>query len=94
MNDLIFSLDIGTRSVVGVVCENVNGVLSIKDIKTSFHKQRSMVDGQIEDIEEVSRIIGTIKDQLEKSLDIKLEQVSIAAAGRALKTERIKWDSE
>lgn len=94
MNDLIFSLDIGTRSVVGVVCENANGVLSIKDIKTSFHKQRSMVDGQIEDIEEVSRIIGTIKDQLEKSLDIKLEKVSIAAAGRALKTERIVLEKD
>lgn len=94
MNDLIFSLDIGTRSVVGVVCENANGVLSIKDIKTAFHKQRSMVDGQIEDIEEVSRIIGTIKDQLEKSLDIKLEKVSIAAAGRALKTERIVLEKD
>ncbi len=94
MNDLIFALDIGTRSVVGIVCENVNGVLSIKDIKTCFHKQRAMVDGQIEDIEEVSRIIGTIKDQLEKSLNIKLEKVSIAAAGRALKTERILLEKD
>ncbi len=94
MNDLIFGLDIGTRSVVGVVCENVNGSLIIKDIKSCFHKQRAMVDGQIEDIEEVSRIIGTIKDHLEKSLNIKLEKVSIAAAGRALKTERILLEKE
>lgn len=89
MNDLIFALDIGTRSIVGVVCENANGVLKVKDIKFSFHKQRSMVDGQIEDIAEVSRVVGLVKDQLERDLDIKLKKVSIAAAGRALKTERI-----
>lgn len=89
MNDLIFALDIGTRSIVGVVCENACGVLRIKDIKFSFHKQRSMVDGQIEDIAEVSRVVGLVKDQLESDLDIKLEKVSIAAAGRALRTERI-----
>jgi cell division protein FtsA len=89
MNDLIFALDIGTRSIVGVVCENENGVLKVKDIKFSFHKQRSMVDGQIEDIAEVSRVVGLVKNQLESNLDIKLEKVSIAAAGRALRTERI-----
>jgi cell division protein FtsA len=89
MNDLIFALDIGTRSIVGVVCENASGVLKVKDIKYSFHKQRSMVDGQIEDIAEVSRVIGLVKSQLESNLDIKLERVSIAAAGRALRTERI-----
>ncbi|HCX62598.1 MAG TPA: ATPase [Clostridiales bacterium] len=94
MNDLIFALDIGTRSVVGVVCENANGILSIKDIKICFHKQRAMVDGQIEDIEEVSKIIGTVKNQLESSLNIKLEKVSIAAAGRALKTERISLEKD
>jgi len=48
-----------------------------------------MVDGQIEDIAEVSRVVGLVKDQLESDLDIKLEKVSIAAAGRALRTERI-----
>lgn len=89
MNDLIFALDIGTRSIVGAVCENEGGILSVIDIKFSFHKQRSMVDGQIEDIAEVSRIVGSVKTQLENDLDIKLEKVSIAAAGRALKTERI-----
>lgn len=92
MSDIIFALDIGTRSVVGVVCENANGILSIRDIKICFHKQRAMVDGQIEDIEEVSRVVGTVKSQLENSLNIKLEKVSIAAAGRALKTERISLE--
>lgn len=94
MNDLIFSLDIGTRSVVGVVCENKHGVLIVKDIYSAFHKQRSMVDGQIEDIAEVSRVVGLVKNKLEKNLNIKLEKVSIAAAGRALKTERVMLEKD
>lgn len=94
MNDLIFSLDIGTRSVVGVVCENVSGTLKVVGIKSYFHKQRSMIDGQIEDIKEVSRVVGIVKSELEKELNIKLEHVSIAAAGRALKTERISLERE
>lgn len=94
MNDLIFALDIGTRSVVGVVCENSSNVLKINEIKTCFHKQRSMIDGQIEDIKEVSRVVGAVKNELEKSLDIKLDKVCIAAAGRALKTERILLEKE
>lgn len=94
MNDLIFALDIGTRSVVGVVCENINKVLKVKEIKSYFHKQRSMIDGQIEDIEEVSRIVGCVKKELEEKLSIKLDKVCIAAAGRALKTERILLEKD
>lgn len=94
MDDLIFSLDIGTRSVVGTVCENSDGILKVKSIKTCIHKQRSMVDGQIEDIREVSRIVGIVKKELEEDLNIKLNKVSIAAAGRALKTERIVLEKE
>ncbi|HAQ42307.1 MAG TPA: hypothetical protein DCM73_16780 [Clostridiales bacterium] len=94
MNDLIFALDIGTRSVVGVVCENINKTLKATEIKSYFHKQRSMIDGQIEDIAEVSRIVGIVKDELEKSLNIKLDKVCIAAAGRALKTERILLEKD
>lgn len=94
MNDLIFALDIGTRSVVGVVCENKNGILKVKDINTALHKHRPMVDGQIEDIAEVSRVVGLVKNKLENSLNIKLENVSIAAAGRALKTERVMLEKD
>lgn len=96
MDDLIFALDIGTRSVVGIVCENSNNILVVKEIKTYFHKQRSMIDGQIEDIEEVSAAVGMVKNELEKSLNVKLNKVCIAAAGRALKTEQIqlKKDSD
>lgn len=89
MDDLIFALDIGTRSIIGVACENEGGTLKVRDIEYSFHKQRSMLDGQIEDIAEVSRVVGLVKNKIEEDLGVKLDKVSIAAAGRALKTQRI-----
>lgn len=92
MDDVIFALDIGTRSVVGVVCEKKGGTLKVLEIKSVIHKQRSMMDGQIEDIPQVSRVVGVVKDELEKSLNIKLNKVCIAAAGRALKTERVSLE--
>ena len=89
MDNVIFALDIGTRSVVGVVAENVNGCLKVLKVESVFHSQRAMVDGQIENIEEVSRVVSEVKVKLESSLNIVLDKVSIAAAGRSLKTERI-----
>lgn len=89
MDNLIFALDIGTRSVVGVVAENINNTLKVSKVESVFHSQRAMVDGQIEDINEVSKVVSIVKNQLESSLDVKLDKVCIAAAGRSLKTERI-----
>lgn len=89
MDNVIFALDIGTRSVVGVVSENVNNCLKVSKVESVFHSQRAMVDGQIEDIEEVSRVVANVKEKLENSLHITLDKVCIAAAGRSLKTERI-----
>ena len=89
MDNVIFALDIGTRSVVGVVSENVNNCLKVSKVESVFHSQRAMVDGQIEDIEEVSRVVANVKKKLETSLNIVLDKVCIAAAGRSLKTERI-----
>lgn len=94
MNNLIFALDIGTRSVVGVVAENINNTLKVSKVESIFHSQRAMVDGQIEDIDEVSRIVSSVKRQLESDLDIKLDKVCIAAAGRSLKTERIVLEKD
>jgi cell division ATPase FtsA len=48
-----------------------------------------MIDGQIEDIRQVAKIVTRVKDQLCERVGIKLERVSIAAAGRALRTRRI-----
>ncbi len=86
----IFALDIGTRSVIGVILENTDdGRFKVKDIKIVEHKERSMLDGQIHDVLAVSDTIKIVKDQLEANHG-KLEHVSVAAAGRSLKTKRVK----
>lgn len=84
--DLIFALDIGTRTVIGVVLRYVNGIFEILASHVVEHEERSMLDGQIHNINLVAEQVDKVKDKLEDILDIKLEKVSIAAAGRALKT--------
>ena len=81
-----FALDIGTRSVIGSVGIIEDGKLKI--IKECYieHEERAMVDGQIHDIGLVANVVKKVVDNLEKSLGITLEKVSIAAAGRYLKT--------
>ncbi len=86
--DLIFSLDIGTRTVVGIVGKMVNDVFQVIDFERLPHPKRAMIDGQIEDIEEVAKVVKKVKDTLEKRLNVSFSHVAIAAAGRALKTMR------
>jgi cell division ATPase FtsA len=93
-NNVVFALDIGTRTVVGIVGEQAEtasgtSVFNMLDCVMEPHPKRAMIDGQIEDIRQVARIVGQVKEQLESRTGIKLEKVSIAAAGRALKTRRI-----
>ncbi|MGX1429886.1 cell division protein FtsA [Cytobacillus horneckiae] len=85
-NNRIFALDIGTRSVVGIILEKQNDQFSIIDMRSQEHSERAMLDGQIHDIVAVSKVISQIKNELEETYG-PLEKVSVAAAGRALKTE-------
>ncbi len=87
--DLIFSLDIGTRTVVGIVGKMVDEKFSVIDYEVIPHQKRSMLDGQIEDIDEVSKVVAKVKSALETRNKIKFSSVAIAAAGRSLKTERV-----
>ena len=90
-DNLIFSLDIGTRSVVGVLGVVVDEVYKVLDYEQRFHPIRAMRDGQVEDIELVSRICKDVKETLENRNGVKLTRVSIAAAGRALKTAKASY---
>ncbi|MDI3480487.1 MAG: hypothetical protein PWQ97_142 [Tepidanaerobacteraceae bacterium] len=82
----VFALDIGTRTVVGlVVRKNENGYEVIAH-DVLEHKGRAMYDGQIHDIEAVAESVRAIKGTLEKKLGKKLEKAAVAAAGRALYT--------
>lgn len=92
--ELIFSLDIGTRTVIGVVGELCGENFKILASEVVEHEKRNMYDGQIHDINGVVNIVKRIKEKLEQRLDIKLDKVAIAAAGRSLKTYRVKHEME
>lgn len=92
MSDYIFSLDIGTRTVIGTV-----GIL--KDKKFHIieecmveHEERAMVDGQIHDISLVAEAVRNVKMNLENKLKTTLDKVAIAAAGRFLKTVEVNCE--
>lgn len=92
--ELFFSLDIGTRTVVGIVGMFKEEKFKIIDFEVEEHKNRAMYDGQIHDIESVMSAVTKVKEKLEKRLKTKLNKVSIAAAGRSLKTSRIVVERE
>lgn len=89
-DNLIFALDIGTRTVIGVVGFYEDDKFKVIDIDVVEHKNRAMFDGQVHDVEEVAWAAKMVKDNLEKRLGVSLENVSIAAAGRSLKTRQVR----
>ena len=83
---LVFGLDIGTRSIVGTV-GYINGIkFHVLAQCIREHDTRAMLDGQIHDIARVGQTITYVKEQLESKLNCKLTKVCIAAAGRVLRT--------
>lgn len=88
----IFALDIGTRNVIGVFGTIVDGVFTVSAYSEYAHTQRAMIDGQIEDIAEVARVVKLVKGKLEEKTGVSLSKVSIAAAGRALKTQHTELE--
>lgn len=87
MTNKLFALDIGTRSVVGIILEQLGDQYHVSDILVKEHKERAMVDGQIHNVLYVAELIKEIKAELEQ-VHGHLQKVSVAAAGRALKTEQ------
>ena len=85
--DLIFALDIGTRSIIGIVGRVEDERLKVLAIEKEEHGKRAMLDGQIEDIAQVAKVARSVTDRLEARLECTLDRVSVAAAGRALRTE-------
>ena len=82
----IFALDIGTRSVIGIVAvQEDDGTLTIVATHREEHKTRAMLDGQIHDVPQVAAVIKNVKAALEKQVG-PLNSAAVAAAGRALYT--------
>lgn len=90
--DLLFILDIGTRSVIGVAGRMQDGLLQVLCVDQMEHSERAVVDGQIEDIEQTAKVAGQVKARMEKALGVSLREVHVAAAGRVLKTEHVICD--
>lgn len=94
-DNLVFSLDIGTRTIIGIVGEYLEeDKLKVLAYSIREHKERNMYDGQIHDIEGVTRLVVDIVKELEEKTGEKIKIVSIAAAGRALKTLRIRIEKK
>ncbi|WP_176759063.1 cell division protein FtsA [Alkaliphilus peptidifermentans] len=91
---MIFALDIGTRSVVGLLGAYKDQKITIHHSAMEFHQTRAMYDGQIHDIEGVVQVARNVKEQLEDKIGYQLKEVAIAAAGRALKTCRVEVEKE
>ncbi len=90
MNDSpIFALDIGTRSVVGLLLTPKEQGYTLLDIEMMEHEERSMLHGQIHHIPLVAKVISSIHKKLEARHG-PLRSVCVAAAGRSLKTKRGK----
>lgn len=83
---LVFGLDIGTRSIVGTVGYKEKGHFYVVAQVTKEHESRAMMDGQIHDISKVADTIADVKKTLEKETNRIYTDVCIAAAGRVLQT--------
>ncbi|MCE5286046.1 MAG: rod shape-determining protein [Pelosinus sp.] len=91
--NLLFALDIGTRSVIGLVGEQLDNSIKILHCERQEHHTRAMLDGQIHDVMEVASVLSDVKTKLEKSCG-PLKMVSVAAAGRALCTIKASAEIE
>ncbi len=89
---MVFALDIGTRSVIGMIGVVEEDKVKIIAIEKEEHNERAMVDGQIENIDKVSVLAGRVKKKLESRIHCKLKKVCVAAAGRALRTRRTEYE--
>jgi cell division protein FtsA len=92
--NVIFSLDIGTRSIKGTVGIVRDKKFYVVAENYEEHKERAMLDGQIHDIDLVAYAVKKVKDNLEKELGFTLEKVAIAAAGRFLRTVETSGEME
>ncbi len=93
-DEIIFALDIGTRTVVGVAGVEVDKNFKVLAAEVVEHKNRAMLNGQIHDISLVANAVSEVRGKLESKLGIKLDKVAIAAAGRVLKTYSAKVERD
>ncbi|MCG0277844.1 MAG: rod shape-determining protein [Thermanaeromonas sp.] len=94
MGEEIFALDVGTRKVAGVIVSKEGSKFRVKAAVVREHRERAMLDGQIHNIPQVADIIREVKEKLERKARTTLTKVAVAAAGRALKTQKAAAEKE
>lgn len=90
MVNISLALDIGTRSIVAILLEEIEKKVEIKKIIVKEHDNRSMVDGQIHNIPQVSELLREVQEEMNSFWGTPLKKVAVAAAGRSLKTVKTK----
>lgn len=93
-DNCIFALDIGTRTVIGIVALVESGRLRVAAQYAAEHESRSMFDGQIHDIARVADTVLEVKRNLEAKVGFRLTRAAIAAAGRSLVTRQCRVEME
>lgn len=96
-NNLVFGFDIGTRSIVGVAAVNdfnEKDHFRVEAAHVEFHTSRSMLDGQIQDINEVAKTIYKVKMALEAKTGTTITEAYVAAAGRVLQTVEVEAEKD
>ncbi len=83
---MVFALDVGTRKVAGLVATKEEENVVVYDIEIMEHEKRAMLDGQVHDVDRVSRTVRSVKEALELRNETRFEKVAIALAGRYLET--------
>jgi cell division protein FtsA len=91
-NDLVFGLDIGTRTVIGIVGYAKENTFTVLENVCIEHEERAMLDGQIHDILKVAHVVQKVKTNLENKMGKRLTHVALAAAGRVLSTKVVEVD--
>ena len=66
--DMVFALDIGTRSIIGMVGSVEEDKVKIIAIEKEDHTERAMIDGQIENIDKVAMLAKRVKRRLESRI--------------------------
>ncbi|HPP35258.1 MAG TPA: hypothetical protein PK767_03320 [Clostridiales bacterium] len=89
-DDIVFAMDIGTRTIAGVIGRQEGDVFHVLATEVCEHKSRAMMDGQIHDIDQAAATAMEVKRRLEYRIGFRLKRVAIAAAGRVLRTCQVK----
>ncbi len=71
----VFALDIGTRSIIGMLGRVEQGRFYVTAIEKEEHGRRAMLDGQIVEIEQVAAVAGEVIRRLEEKSGTKLRRV-------------------